>query len=204
MSRIPLAFPIVNLWNVDPWGRCDISGLPTMHADLVKQMDYFGETLQWTGYMVRREFYDEPNPQKIPVRLKPDPVPVRNPRIFHYPKGPPAPTNLRVTAIAAYSLTFAWDPVQQATNYAVQWSLVGGVPLSTLPLLDPSDMTDSFYTITDLIPQTSYIVSVSSLNNVGFAILPRGKIANSLSWNQSAQGGPDTVEGVTSLYVQTS
>lgn len=59
---------------------CDYSGLVCNHEDLVKQMEYRGQRLVWTGYMVNKVFADKPNPQLIPLTLPPDPLPIPFPR----------------------------------------------------------------------------------------------------------------------------
>lgn len=60
--------------------QCDNSGFIVMHKDLVKQMEYSGSGLYWTGYLVYKDFYDKPNPQNLAPRLYGDPKTVDNPR----------------------------------------------------------------------------------------------------------------------------
>lgn len=62
------------------WAQCDYSGFIGDHADLVKQMEYSGTGLYWTGYWVLKRYADIPNPQKLVPRIKMDPVPVKYPR----------------------------------------------------------------------------------------------------------------------------
>jgi hypothetical protein len=66
----------------DPRGiaRCDYSGLMVRHSDLVKQMQYRGTGLVWTGLMVAPQFADKPNPQELIPLIRLDPVPLENPR----------------------------------------------------------------------------------------------------------------------------
>ena len=59
---------------------CDKTGFRMRHCDLVKQYEYYGDTLTWTGYMVGKWYVDTPNPSLRPVKLKPDPVALVNPR----------------------------------------------------------------------------------------------------------------------------
>jgi len=61
-------------------GVCDYSGFTFKREDLEKQMEWRGNALVWTGYMVGRPFLDEPNEQLRPPILPPDPIPVQNPR----------------------------------------------------------------------------------------------------------------------------
>ncbi len=173
--------PYVDSNNPDAWGRCDKTGLPVMYSDLRPQMEYIGNVLQWTGLMVNEKDLDEPNPQLIPPRLKPDPVPVRNPRYFPLPRQPGIPTGLKVNPkiqipITQTTLSLVWDPVVStpgqntgtATNYAVYWQSVNGFQNSTLPLKGPAEMTNPLYQITGLQPGTTYFIQVASINNVGY------------------------------------
>lgn len=61
-------------------GICDYSGLVVSRRDMVKQMEWRGNRLIWTGLLVNKRFADVPNPQLKPPLLKPDPYPVRMPR----------------------------------------------------------------------------------------------------------------------------
>ena len=63
-----------------PYGVCDYSGLVFKHCDLVKQKDWRGNSLVWTGLMVGAEFADKPQPQNRPPITGTDPNPVQNPR----------------------------------------------------------------------------------------------------------------------------
>lgn len=59
---------------------CDYSGLIVRHADLVKQYEYRGRGLVWTGFWVHPKFLDKPNPQNLTPLIKMDPVPILFPR----------------------------------------------------------------------------------------------------------------------------
>lgn len=59
---------------------CDYSGLLCMHDELVRQMEYRGTGLVWTGFFVNPRFADKPNPQNLTPLLRPDPIPVPFPR----------------------------------------------------------------------------------------------------------------------------
>lgn len=61
-------------------GVCDFGGEWCNLADLHKQMEWYGTSLKWTGWLVCAEHLDQPQPQLRPIRLPPDPVPVKNPR----------------------------------------------------------------------------------------------------------------------------
>src|SRR5580658_10636420 len=61
-------------------GMCDYSDFAFNRADLVKQYEYRGDRLVWTGFLVASKFADKPNPQLLNPVLKPDPYPLKNPR----------------------------------------------------------------------------------------------------------------------------
>jgi hypothetical protein len=60
--------------------RCDYSGLMVQHSNMIRQMEYRGQGLVWTGYLVNPKFADQPNPQNLTPRVKLDPVPIPNAR----------------------------------------------------------------------------------------------------------------------------
>lgn len=73
----------INSRNPDAVARCDRSGLLCNYKDLVKQYDYRGTGLIWTGLYVNKYFLDKPNPQNMNPVIKPDPVPVEHPRPWY-------------------------------------------------------------------------------------------------------------------------
>lgn len=77
---------------IEPIGTCDYSGFPFSRSDLVKQYEWRGNQLVWTGAIVGRPFVDEPNEQNRPPQIKGDPKAVQNPRPFgiETPQGPEA------------------------------------------------------------------------------------------------------------------
>lgn len=62
-------------------GICDFTGFVFRRRDMVKQMEWRGNRLIWTGFIVGRPYANTPNPQLKPPMLKPDPIPVRDPRL---------------------------------------------------------------------------------------------------------------------------
>lgn len=70
----------INEQNPDAVARCDRSGQLCNYNDLVKQMDYRGLGLVWTGLYVNKYFLDEPNPQSLNPVIRPDPPPLEHPR----------------------------------------------------------------------------------------------------------------------------
>lgn len=65
---------------LEPVGVCDYSGFFFSKSDLVRQMEWRGDELVWTGFMVGRPFVDKPSQQNRPPIVKDDPAAVRNPR----------------------------------------------------------------------------------------------------------------------------
>jgi hypothetical protein len=64
--------------SLEPVGVCDYSGFWFSRSDLVKQMEYRGNSLVWTGFMVGRPFLDVPSEQNRPPLIKNDPIAVDN------------------------------------------------------------------------------------------------------------------------------
>lgn len=66
----------------DPRGiaRCDYSGLMVRHSDLIRQMEYRGTGLVWTGFLVYSKFADKPNAQNLTPLIKVDPVSLKDSR----------------------------------------------------------------------------------------------------------------------------
>ena len=74
----------VHRWRPDPddpisVGRCDKSNFIVPRDELVRQMEWRGDRLVWTGFMVWSRFADAPNPQLRPPKLGADPVPLQFP-----------------------------------------------------------------------------------------------------------------------------
>lgn len=97
----------VNKWKgkyvtIDPknpqaLGECDESGFTFNHKDLIKQMEWRGGNLVWTGLMVGKPYLDVPNEQNRPPLVKDDPKVVKNPR-------PPVPyTDPEVPQVLPYN-----------------------------------------------------------------------------------------------------
>ncbi len=74
----------VDVDNPQAKGICDRSGFAFNHSDLVKQMEWRGESLEWTGLTVGRPFLDEPNEQFRTPEVGPDSIPVENPKMPIY------------------------------------------------------------------------------------------------------------------------
>ena len=65
----------------DALGVCDDSDFVFNRKDLVKQMEWRGNRLQWTGRYVGRPFLNQPQEQFRPPAVKADPYPVKDPRL---------------------------------------------------------------------------------------------------------------------------
>jgi hypothetical protein len=164
LGRYRSQIPEADWDNIRAWARDDVTGLPVMHDQLVKQMQYGPQGLYWTGWMVHKDDYDEPNPQLVPPRLRPDPVPVRNPRIFSRQELPTIPTGLVVSApTTENSITVSWDLVIDTpvpvNSYIVQCTSQFAA-FTSVPLDGPP------YTIMGLAGGIPYLVQVASTNNV--------------------------------------
>ena len=92
---------------IEPIGTCDYSGFPFSRSDLVKQYEWRGNQLVWTGAIVGRPFVDEPNEQNRPPQIKGDPKVVQNPRPFgiETPPGPEASGNTSPLILENVSFT---------------------------------------------------------------------------------------------------
>lgn len=92
---------------IETVGVCDYSGFFFSRSDLVKQYEWRGNQLVWTGAIVGRPFVDEPSEQNRPPQIKGDPKAVQNPRPFgiETPEGPDANFNSSPVILADISFT---------------------------------------------------------------------------------------------------
>lgn len=60
--------------------QCDYSTFPIKKTDQVKQMEYDGQGLYFTGFLVHRKFADKPQPQLLKPNTKNDPISIRDAR----------------------------------------------------------------------------------------------------------------------------
>ncbi|HVX00743.1 MAG TPA: hypothetical protein VHA52_09970 [Candidatus Babeliaceae bacterium] len=72
----------IDLDDPDAQAICDRSGFRFLKRDLVKQMEWRGNSLEWTGYLVGYPFVDIPNEQQRNPILLQDPIPVKDPRLM--------------------------------------------------------------------------------------------------------------------------
>lgn len=101
-------------------GICDKSGFVFRRIDMVKQMEWRGNALIWTGFIVGKPFVDTPNAQLKPPILPPDPVPVQNPRLQQ-------PTTV---IWSNQSIPWSLSPV---VNWVSWYGSEDGVPAATEP-----------------------------------------------------------------------
>lgn len=73
-------YVVIDPNNPEPIGVCDITGQFFNHKDLIKQMEWRGNHLVWTGLLVGKPYLDKPQQQNRPYPVKADPYPVKNPR----------------------------------------------------------------------------------------------------------------------------
>ena len=66
------------------FGVCDDCGEWYNLRDLRPQLEYFGPVLRENGFLVCNHCYDTPNDQARPIRLPPDPIPVKQPRVENF------------------------------------------------------------------------------------------------------------------------
>jgi len=90
-------------------GVCDESGFTFNHKDLVKQMEWRGDSLVWTGFMVGKPYLDVPNEQNRPPLVKSDPYPVKNPRLPDPYTDPEEPTVLPYSELLVKLRNINWD-----------------------------------------------------------------------------------------------
>lgn len=70
----------IDVDNPESVGICDYTGFVFLRKDLVRQMEWRGEDLVWTGFYVGRPYADVPNEQnRVPI-LPPDPIAIVDPR----------------------------------------------------------------------------------------------------------------------------
>ena len=67
----------VNPDNPVPVGRCGKTGFMVPVTELVKQYEYAGNSLVWTGQYVWNKFADKPNPQKMAPKIVDERDPTR-------------------------------------------------------------------------------------------------------------------------------
>jgi len=71
----------IDINNPSALGICDRSGEVFNHKDLVKQMEWQGGSLVWTGLLVGPQYLDEPQEQNKPPKTRNDPKIIHNPRL---------------------------------------------------------------------------------------------------------------------------
>ena len=80
-TRFKGKYVSINPDNPSALGVCDESGFVFNHNQLVKQMEWRGNNLVWTGLMVGKPYLDKPSQQNRPPITNDDPKTVANPRL---------------------------------------------------------------------------------------------------------------------------
>jgi hypothetical protein len=75
------SYGFVNRLNPEAAARCDRGGEIRKRSELLQEMRWQGDRLVPTGFLCCAKHIDPPNPQDRTVRLRADPVPVRQPRL---------------------------------------------------------------------------------------------------------------------------
>ena len=68
--------------NPEAAGVCDRGGEVRRRSELQKEMIWAGNRLVWNGMLCCARHLDRPNPQSSTLVLRPDPIPIFDPRIL--------------------------------------------------------------------------------------------------------------------------
>lgn len=113
---------------------CDRCGTWWCRDQIYQQMEYYGTSLKWTGYLVCRDCLDDPQPQLIPIILPPDPVPIWQPRQEAFSN------DYRLSGFTQYLLFQVDDAEQPVVTILAALALLSKVPT-------PASYTDFSNTI---------------------------------------------------------
>jgi hypothetical protein len=102
-------YVVIDPQNPSALGQCDDTDFTFNHKDLVKQMDWRGNNLVWTGLLVGKPYLDVPQEQNRPPLVKADPRPVTNPRLPVPYTDPNANQVLSNTQLTAKLNSFNWN-----------------------------------------------------------------------------------------------
>jgi hypothetical protein len=102
-------YVVIDPKNPAALGQCDDTDFTFNHKDLVKQMDWRGDNLVWTGLLVGKPYLDVPQEQNRPPLVKADPRPVTNPRLPVPYTDPNANQVLSNTQLTAKLNSFHWN-----------------------------------------------------------------------------------------------
>lgn len=121
--------------NPSALGQCDYSDFTFNRRDLIKQMQWRGDSLQWTGFMVGRPYLDVPNEQLRPPKTQADPYAVINPRLPQ-PYGPDLSNSPQVPPAQQAAIQLNRDAhwnnpllANGSHDVAVQKSIPDGLPV---------------------------------------------------------------------------
>jgi len=94
----------IDINNPEEVGYCDRSGERFYKKNLVKQMEWQGGKLVWTGLWVGDKYLDEPQEQKRVLPVQKDPKPVKDPKPH-----PGTREALPVNTVKAQLNNFHWN-----------------------------------------------------------------------------------------------
>ena len=152
--------PYVDPDRPEAWGKDDLTGLPVMYNEMVDYIEYIGTGLTPTGFRSHYSEVDEPNPQLIPPRMVPDPVPVAKPRFFQLSELPEIPVGLTLLTSTPTTITVTWTIDPTVESYVVAWNTNWTDGEADNILAPP-------YTITALAPLNPYLIYVASVDSSG-------------------------------------
>ena len=172
----------VDAFSPRAFGVCDRCGfLYNLHT-LRWQFDFAGPKLQNLRLLVCQPCYDTPQPQKKPIIIPPDPLPVQNARIENYFQ---AETNIRITEdddvrVTEVGRTRVTQPSQWVSYIATASSGTGTAATLTFGSTDVITVGQRV-TITGMIPTLyngTVTVTASSAGSITYASVATGTMRN--------------------------
>ena len=175
------------------FGVCDKCGFLYNLNALRWQFDFAGPKLQNLRLLVCQFCYDTPQPQKKPIIIPQDPVPVQNARIENYTQ---SRTDYRVTQDGDIRTTSSDQPRVVQSSQWVSFTTTGASGTGTVATLTYSGSertVGTTITVTGVIPvlyNGTFTVTASSTGSVSYASVATG--------SQISAGtiiSPDTLAG---------
>ena len=172
---------------VDPFsprafGVCDKCGFLYNLYQLQWQFDFVGPKLQNLRLLVCQPCYDTPQPQKKPIIIPQDPVPVKNARVESYAQ---AETNIRITEdddvrVTEVGRTRVTQPSQWVSYVATAASGTGFSATLTFGSTDVVPVGQRV-TVTGMIPTLyngTVTVTASSAGSITYTSVATGTMRN--------------------------
>lgn len=159
------------------FGVCDKCGfLYNLHV-LRWQFDFAGPKLQNLRLLVCQPCYDTPQPQKKPIIIPQDPVPVQNARIENYTQ---SRTDYRVTQDGDIRTTSTDQPRVVQSSQWVSFTTTGASGTGTVATLTyngSARTVGTTITVTGVVPTLyngTFTVTASSSGSVSYASVATG------------------------------